>query len=459
MIKSNYLMLKQQYDSLPIQKRQELYFARVKRTNDAEIQNNTETINHNQLQTTIKPILAKLQRSSGKVRIIEQPSLRNCFEKFYSELENRIERNKENDVRWRKHNLNQSKQTNVSCPATVVETSTNQNHFSKIPPESKNVIQPSAPVQTGNHFHRSTTTSVQLESVPFQTIQDNNANMNSGGLHHLPQTSNQRLVEHPHSDFTTSSSASSIQSKYFLPNESSVSYSSYSPVPNRIPANVNAKLAEAGWDDLANLVMTPPTFDRISNTTYQANTQPSLIANSSNPSSRGYSESNNNSGWDEHMGRYSATHNVMTSVQSNSRPSGTKYSPMYVPNHGSMTDVHTVLKDEEDRLESSTHTSFNWEKLYTINREVYGHSSFRPGQRTAIYHSLIGKDVFVLMPTGGGKSLCYQVPALFDDRGVTIVVSPLVSLVHDQVQGLISCGVDAACLLGSGRQTQQGLCY
>jgi ATP-dependent DNA helicase RecQ len=68
-------------------------------------------------------------------------------------------------------------------------------------------------------------------------------------------------------------------------------------------------------------------------------------------------------------------------------------------------------------------------------RNHFGHPGFRPGQRHAVEAALAGRDVLLVMPTGSGKSLCYQLPALIDRR-LTVVVSPLVSLMQDQVDGL-----------------------
>ena len=75
-------------------------------------------------------------------------------------------------------------------------------------------------------------------------------------------------------------------------------------------------------------------------------------------------------------------------------------------------------------------------------KSVFGHREFRPLQRDIVQALLRGQDVFVLMPTGGGKSLCYQLPALLRN-GVTIVVSPLIALMKDQVDKLQAMGVAA----------------
>ena len=84
-----------------------------------------------------------------------------------------------------------------------------------------------------------------------------------------------------------------------------------------------------------------------------------------------------------------------------------------------------------------------------ILREVFGYDAFRGPQEAIIDHVAAGGDALVLMPTGGGKSLCYQIPAIARARagmGVTLVVSPLIALMHDQVGALHEAGVEAAFL-------------
>ena len=92
----------------------------------------------------------------------------------------------------------------------------------------------------------------------------------------------------------------------------------------------------------------------------------------------------------------------------------------------------------------------------TLHREllhdIFGYTEFRGPQEAIINHVSSGGDALVLMPTGGGKSLCYQIPALARQQaghGVTIVISPLIALMHDQVGALLEAGVDAAYLNSS----------
>jgi len=80
-----------------------------------------------------------------------------------------------------------------------------------------------------------------------------------------------------------------------------------------------------------------------------------------------------------------------------------------------------------------------------VLRRVFGYDSFRAGQQEIIDHVIAGGDALVLMPTGGGKSLCYQIPALVRD-GVGVVVSPLIALMQDQVQAVSALGVRAGFL-------------
>src|SRR5262249_41358852 len=95
--------------------------------------------------------------------------------------------------------------------------------------------------------------------------------------------------------------------------------------------------------------------------------------------------------------------------------------PRPMPSHSSAADLHAVI-------------ARHW-----------GFSSLRPLQDQAMRAVLDGRDSLVVLPTGGGKSLCYQAPAVLQG-GLTVVVSPLIALMKDQVDGLRACGVNAAQL-------------
>src|ERR1700690_1276724 len=89
-------------------------------------------------------------------------------------------------------------------------------------------------------------------------------------------------------------------------------------------------------------------------------------------------------------------------------------------------------------------------ELHAALREHFGHAAFRPGQQEVVRAALAGRDVLVVMPTGAGKSLCYQLPALMREQ-LTIVVSPLVALMADQVAGLDRVARGQAVLVNSQR--------
>jgi len=94
----------------------------------------------------------------------------------------------------------------------------------------------------------------------------------------------------------------------------------------------------------------------------------------------------------------------------------------------------------------------------SILNDVYGYPAFRGDQEAAINSALDGHDSLVLQPTGGGKSICYQIPAMLMD-GVTLVVSPLIALMQDQVAALDQLGIGAAFLNSTLSGEEQSAVY
>ena len=94
--------------------------------------------------------------------------------------------------------------------------------------------------------------------------------------------------------------------------------------------------------------------------------------------------------------------------------------------------------------------------IYQVLKTYFGYDEFRKGQEKLIRGSLSGKDVLGVMPTGGGKSLCYQLPAILMD-GITIVISPLISLMKDQVDSLNEMGIPGTFINSTLNQSEFAL--
>src|SRR6056297_55213 len=89
----------------------------------------------------------------------------------------------------------------------------------------------------------------------------------------------------------------------------------------------------------------------------------------------------------------------------------------------------------------------------TLLQDVFGFDAFRPGQEEIVQTVAQGANTLAIMPTGGGKSLCYQLPALLRD-GVTVVISPLIALMRDQVRALRAAGVEAGALTSGNTEEE-----
>jgi len=96
------------------------------------------------------------------------------------------------------------------------------------------------------------------------------------------------------------------------------------------------------------------------------------------------------------------------------------------------------------------------ERLLRTLQRYWGYESFRPGQQEIVDSIVSGRDACVVMPTGGGKSLCYQMPALLDEKRTAVVVSPLIALMQDQVAQLEQMGISAGFLNSSLSAEERG---
>jgi len=110
-------------------------------------------------------------------------------------------------------------------------------------------------------------------------------------------------------------------------------------------------------------------------------------------------------------------------------------------------DTETAPVDTETALEAAV-PGVDREALVALLRDRFGHKDFRPGQEPVIREVAGGRDALVIMPTGAGKSLCFQLPALYRD-GVAVVISPLIALMKDQVDSLVEAGIPATFINSS----------
>ena len=133
---------------------------------------------------------------------------------------------------------------------------------------------------------------------------------------------------------------------------------------------------------------------------------------------------------------------LLTAPIATSTSSTNSFRPPY---RQSLPAPSTTLKEIQCHSAQFSGTYEHSEKLYATLRSQFGLREFRTNQREAMNATMLGHDCFILMPTGSGKSLCYQLPAVITP-GVTIVVSPLRSLIQDQVQKL-AVGLDVSVVL------------
>ena len=140
---------------------------------------------------------------------------------------------------------------------------------------------------------------------------------------------------------------------------------------------------------------------------------------------------------------------------------GVSNRPVFLETPGNVTRTRQQKSPAQPHRDNIAVTQFQfaWSSdVKAAMRDRFHLKGFRPNQLEAINATLAGKDVFVLMPTGGGKSLCYQLPSIISSgktKGVTLVVSPLLSLMHDQVEHLRKLKIQACLINGESDQNHR----